>query len=222
MASWKKVITIFTLASILLIHFTGCGTPVTIKIGNVFEKVAQSEVNIATLMETLTQLEVKDNQQYKRILNQGKQDNRNVQTLIDRSSQGLDERKQIIAQLKNIFDDAYGQIEKIDAMIEQLPDENMKQQAMGAYTAYKTRYHAFLTLYEKYNQLLQSEQCLYDELKQTATTKLKMIVQAVSARNDVYNQVKQFTKQFNESTIKFNALKVEFYKQAGIKVTKKE
>lgn len=218
MASWKKLTAAVALASVLLIGLTGCGAAPTTQIFEGFEKASAAEADVAEAVKTLSTLEAKDSKQYNNILSQGKQDNRNVQTLIDNSSKSLEERTQAMDQLKSMLDDARKKMGELDGAISNLKEEGLKKHATEAYNAYVKRYEAFTSMYEKYGKWIQQEQSLYNELKQK-DTKLKTITKAVSDRNEAYRQVEQLKIQFNDYTNSFNTKKSEFYKQAGIQVT---
>ncbi|WP_019423522.1 YkyA family protein [Paenibacillus sp. OSY-SE] len=220
MASWKKFTAIAALLSVV-VGLTGCGAAPTTKIFEAFEKASSAEVNVTTALETLKTLEDKDEKQYINILDQGKQDNRNVQTLIDNTNKALEERKQAIEQVKVHLDDARSQMGELDKAIAKLKDEELKKQAEQAYTAYVKRYDTFKALHEKYGQWLEREQFIYDELK-SQNTKLKSITTGISERNEVYRQVEELKTQFNDYTTQFNTLKSDFYKGAGLQVTKTE
>lgn len=215
MASWEKRIAVAALASVLLFGLTGCGATPTTQIFESFEKASAAEANVAEAMKTLSTLEVKDSKQYTSILSQGKQDNRNVETLIGSSSKVLDERAQAMEQLKSTLDDARKKMGELDGAIGKLKEEGLKKQAAEAYDAYVKRYESFISLHEKYQKWIQQEQALYGELKQK-DTKLKTITSAVSGRNEAYRQVEQLKIQFNDYTQLFNSKKSEFYKHAGM------
>jgi len=218
LASWKKLTAAVALASVLLIGLTGCGAAPTTQIFEGFEKASAAEADVAEAVKTLSTLEAKDSKQYNSILSQGKQDNRNVQTLIDNSSKSLEERTQAMDQLKSMLDDARKKMGELDGAISNLKEEGLKKQATEAYNAYVKRYETFTSMYEKYGKWIQQEQALYNELKQK-DTKLKTITKAVSDRNEAYRQVEQLKIQFNEYTKSFNTKKSEFYKEAGMQVT---
>lgn len=219
MAGWKQQITVIMQVSILIIGLAGCGTAPTTQIFNAFEKASTAEADVAAMMQTLSTLEGKDSKQYNYILSQGKQDNRNVQTLINNASKILEERQQIMERLQVMLDGAYKKMGKLDDTIRKLQGESLREQATDAYNAYRKRFEAFTLLHRQHKQLIGAEQTLYGEMKQ-ANSSPKKVRAAISKRNEVYRQVEQLKTQFNNYTKQFNSVKFLFYKQAGFQFTK--
>ncbi|BFH16583.1 YkyA family protein [Paenibacillus melissococcoides] len=205
----------------IAVAMSGCGASPTTQIFDRFEKASSTEVNVPAAMSSLKTLEDKDEKHYISIINQGKQDNRNVQTLIDNTNQALAERKQVLEQMKAQLDEARDQIGEMDGIIANLKEEELKKPAEEAYQAYVKRYDTFKSLFESYEKWIEHEQSLYEQLK-SEDTKLKSINKAVAERNEAYRQVEELKKQFNDYTTQFNTLKSDFYEKAGLQVKKPE
>ncbi|MBR2569648.1 MAG: YkyA family protein [Paenibacillus sp.] len=211
----RKIISSTAVILTMLVVLTGCGTPAIDLFIDHVEKASAAETEVPALFEQLKQLEEKDQAHYANILEQGKDSNVNVQTLIDNSAKALEERKQAMDKVKQQLDEAMKQLGDQTSTVKDIKDDGLRQQAQDVLGAYSGRYEAFQQFYKSYDEWVKAEQSVYEQLKAT-DTKLKSIQESVAARNQAFKQAEQFKEQFNGFTEQFNVKKQALYAAAGV------
>lgn len=212
--------------SLLLIGFftvlSACsGESTQEKIHNHLEEAVALEQDFEDIQSEITELEKQEQELYSQIIALGMDDFDKIKKLSDEAVGVIDERADKISKEKDSIEASQEEFNKIQDLIENLEDEDLKSKAQSMYEVMEGRYQAYNTLNSAYSESLNLERELYTML-QHEDLQQEDLTDQIDKINESYEQVLKANDQFNEATVEYNALKKEFYEQAGIDVTYEE
>ncbi|MFX3624072.1 MAG: YkyA family protein [Ectobacillus sp.] len=209
-------------AGAILLLLTGCfGPKPEEELYVIFENAAKQEKGMFKSAAQLEKIETENKELYNKILQDGKEDNQTVQSIIDKAVQGVNDRKKIVDDERDMLKKAQQEMKESKEYIKDLQEAGMKAQAKKVVNLYKERYETFEEMHAAYKKALVSEKELYHML-QAKEEKLKTISDKVKEVNKLYENVGVKNEKFNQYTEQYNQEKVAFYKQADFKIEAKK
>ncbi|MDZ5470622.1 YkyA family protein [Bacillus sp. 31A1R] len=204
------------------IFLTGClntKSP-TEKIYEVLESVVQTEQGFEDQQDPLVNLEQQEKKLYDKIIALGMKEFDQIIKLSDEALTMVDQRKEHMEKEKESINKSSEEFKKIVTTIEDIEDPKVKEKARNMYATMMERYDIHNELYSNYMQGLEYDKELY-ELFKNKEVSLEQLEEQIKKINESYENVLNANERFNEQTQKYNELKLEFYKQAGLEVKSK-
>lgn len=182
------------------------------------EETVAIEEDFKAQQKEITDLEKQEQEIYSQIIEMDIEEMDGIIKLSEEAAALIDERKEKLEIEKNSLESAKDEFQSVEALIEDLEEEALKEKAKELYEVMMDRYASYDELYEAYTQSLELEKELYtllqeEELEQETLN--KQIVQI----NDSYEKILSFNEDFNKYTTQYNELKKEFYEAAEMNVT---
>ena len=140
-----------------------------------------------------------------------------VVALASEAIEAIDKRTAMIELEKESIEASKEEFSKIKVLIDELVDQDVKQEAITMYEVMDKRYASYNTLYKAYTNSLEQEKELYAMLQQ-ADLEQEVLTKQINLINESYQQILEENAKFNEYTVEYNALKKEFYQLSGINV----
>lgn len=187
-----------TLTAIIML--VGCGT--------LSEKyVKQHQDIVSTALKQSKQemlfkdLNIVEQDLYKIIVEEGKEDVSNVESQIEEAKKVISESKQIIDQEKDSITKVSNQLKEIEKLLEKLKEDNY---AKKLHQTYLERQNIYEDTLDKYDYLLDLNNELYSSLLKG--TDLKIISKMVDNINEVSKELSNLVQKFNEITKEYNKI----------------
>ena len=185
------------------------------------EKVVSVERDFEKQQDPLVELEKKEKELYDEILTLGMKEfdqivslsNEALTIVADRESRINNEHESIKASKK--------EFQKIDSLISEIKEENVKEEADALGTLMNQRYDSYEELYSAYTEAIGHDKKLY-EMFQNKDLTLEELEQQINLINETYEKVVSANEAFNKLTEEYNKAKVSFYKNAGLEVVFEE
>ena len=213
---------LFMLVIGLIILLSACsGESTEEKIHNHLEEAVALEQDFEDVQSEITKLEKQEQELYSQIIDLGMDEFDKIKELSDEAIGVIDERAEKITAEKESIEASQEEFNQTKDLIENLEDGDLKNKALSMYDVMEKRYKAYDTLNGAYSESLKLEKELYAMLKKEDLQQEELTGQ-INKINESYEQVLNANDQFNEATVEYNALKKEFYEQAGIEVTYEE
>lgn len=187
------------------------------KIYTVLEKVVTVESEFEKQQDPLVSLEKKEKNTYDKIMGLGLKKSKEINKLSDEALTMADQRIQLIGKETESIKNSETEFKKIDGLINEIQDKDLKKQADDLYQLMMKRYNAHETLNDDYLNGIKEDEKLYKMLKDSAVSTDDLENQVVKV-NDSYKKIYQSNEQFNSLTEQYNANKLLFYKKAGLKI----
>ncbi|GAK43372.1 hypothetical protein TCA2_5868 [Paenibacillus sp. TCA20] len=173
------------------------------------ETTVQTENQMHSNLNQLALLEEEDMVLYEAILDQGREDNKELAELLGQARIHVKERNELLHASRTIMDAAKIESERweeeLSAYRNSKVSEEMSLRAEELWADYQERQHIFDQLYTQYESALQIETELYALLEEKGSllsiTELKA---KVAERNLVFAEVNEMKNKFNEATKAFN------------------
>lgn len=195
----------------------GCGNSPETEIYSHLEEAVKLEKGFQEQQGDITQLEQKEQEIYKEIIELGIDELDQIKKLSEDALASIEERVQKIKLEKESLDASREEFEKSKKYIEKIDDEKTKEKAQTMYETMKKRYDAYDELHAAYNETLALEKGLYEllQLEELEQEELQKHIEDVNLK---YQEVIKVNEDFNTYTTEYNALKKDFYEIANIDV----
>lgn len=194
--------------------------PVEEKIYHHLEGVVQFEEDFEKQQEPLLELEQEEKKLYNEILEVGFKNREQLTELAQKGIELADERKELLDKERKSMVNAQEEFAKVDALIEKIKGEDLKDLGGELYSIMNERYRVHKLLYEEYLTGIQYDKKLY-QLLQHEDVSLEELEVQINEINEVYRRVYSLNERFNELTDQYNEIKIRFYEQAGLQVKNK-
>ncbi|MGM8366224.1 YkyA family protein [Virgibacillus sp. W0181] len=202
----------------LMLFLSACGQENAIdKMYNHMEETVKLEKGFEEQQSEITKLEEKEKELYNEIIELGMDDFGQIVDLSDEAIDTINKRKEKIDQEKESIQASKEEFLKVEKLIEDLDEEDIKNKAQEMYDEMVTRYESYDEIYSAYTTSLNLEKELYTMLQKEDIEQDELISQ-ITKINESYKKVLEANKQFNEQTVTYNNLKKEFYSMADIEV----
>ncbi|MFJ8456193.1 YkyA family protein [Bacillus paramycoides] len=182
-----------------------------------FENAANQEKPLFDNVKILKKLEIRGQELYNQIIEEGKVHNEPVIQEIEQAIIGIDARGGLLEDEKVVLEKAQKEVTAVHGYINKIEDKKLQTQAKQVEESYKKRYESFQKISENYTKSLKIEKELYEKLKDK-DTKLKEINETVTAFNILNEEILKEKEKFNQYTKSYNVGKLAFYKEAKIKI----
>lgn len=182
-----------------------------------FEKAANQEKTLSDNVKKLEQLEAKGQELYNQIIQKGQENNEEALPQVEQAVANVSEREKELDNEADVLEKAQKEVTSVLNDINKIEDKKLQEQAKTVEKAYKNRYDAFLKMNGSYKKSLVIEKELYEKLKEKET-KLKEISEKVKAYNVINEETLKEKEKFNQYTTEYNKEKLNFYKDAKIKI----
>lgn len=204
---------------ILAVLLAGCfnGETPAEKMYEVLEKVVAAEEGFEEQQEPLVALEQKEKELYEQIISLSMKDFDEIVKLSDEAIGSLEKRGDHIRLEKESIAASKEQFEKLQDMIKDIEDEELKKSAEQLFDTMMQRYDNHEKLYKSYGKAMQLDKELYELFKQEDLS-LEILEEQIVKVNASYEQVLADNEVFNETTKQYNEQKLAFYKAAGLSV----
>lgn len=192
-----------------IIILTACSKEEAVNMVYAIETTVQTENQMHSNLNQLALLEEEDMVLYEAILDQGREDNKELAELLGQARIHVKERDELLHASRTIMDAAKIEgehwEEELSAYRNSKVSEEMSLRAEELWADYQERQRIFDQLYTQYESALQIETELYALLEEKGSllsiTELKA---KVAERNLVFTEVNEMKNKFNEATKAFN------------------
>ncbi|CQR47836.1 Putative cell-wall binding lipoprotein [Paraliobacillus sp. PM-2] len=207
---------------LLILFISGCsGESTTEEMYKHLEEAVSLESEFVSQQQPLTELEEEEQTIYQEISKLSMDEFEQITSLADQALDSIEQRMDILEKEKNSIDAAKEEFDKIDPLIEDLEDEQLKKKAKEMKQAMNDRYKAYISLYEAYKTSLNYDQELYQLLKQEEL-KEDALSEQIEKVNTQYEKVVEANDVFNEKTDVFNNKKRAFYESTDLNISYEE
>lgn len=210
----------FVILAVLLAGCINSETPAE-KMYEVLENVVAAEGVFEEQQKPLVNLEQKEKELYDQIISLSMKDFDEIVKLSDEAIGSVQKREEHMQLEKESIANSKTQFEKLQGIIKEIEDEDLKKSAEQLYDTMMQRYENHETLYKSYGEAIQLDKELYELFKQEDLSLDALEAQIVKV-NASYEQVLADNEVFNETTKQYNEQKLSFYKSAGLNVTTAE
>nr|WP_275695457.1 YkyA family protein [Fredinandcohnia sp. SECRCQ15] len=198
---------------------TGCigGPTPEEEIYKTLEKVVTLEKTFEEQQEPLIQLEKKERKLYDQIISLGMKEYDKIVSLSDEALNIVNERE---TKLNNEYESIKSSKEEFEnavKSINDIKDKDLKEEAEELVALMQKRYESYDKLYADYSEAINNDKLLYEMFKKEQLT-LEELEGQINKINTIYEKVVSSNDLFNNVTNQYNEAKVNFYKQAGLKV----
>ncbi|WP_423801594.1 YkyA family protein [Neobacillus sp. SAB-20_R2A] len=216
----RKRYALFIFALILILSGCTSEKDPTKEMYDVLEKVVAKEKGFEEQQEPLVSLEKKEKDLYDQIIKLGMKEYEQIVKLSDEALDSADKRKELLEKETNSLKESEKEFQKVKKIKDQLKDPEQKKLANELYDIMMQRYRAHDVLYSNYSEALKNDKELYEMFKNKELP-LDALEAQVMKVNETYKNVLAANESFNKLTEEYNATKLSFYKQAGIKSSNK-
>ncbi len=202
----------------LIVGLAACsGSSTKEKIYDHLEKAVTLEDAFEKQQDTIVDLEKKEQELYGKIIDLGMDDFDKIKDLSQQAIETIEKRSNKVDVEKESITASKEEFMKIEDLIDELEDKDIKDKAKKMYDVMMKRYQAYDSLNKAYTTSLKLEKELYTML-QKEDIEQEALTEHITKINDSYQEVLEANKAFNTHTTKYNKLKQEFYKAADIEV----
>lgn len=204
---------------LIFIILSACsGTSPQEKIYEHLEEAVSLEIGFEEQQDEITALEKQEQQIYNQIIELDMSEFEQVKELSQEAIDIIEQRSEKIALEQESISASREEFEKIDDLINDLKDDEVRDKAEELYKVMIERYEAYDVLHDAYIRSLEEEEKLYTLLQNEDVSEEELKDQ-IAEINNTYQEVIDGNEQFNTNTVTYNELKKEFYEVADIKVT---
>ncbi|PKG22175.1 YkyA family protein [Niallia nealsonii] len=219
----KQKLLLIVAMLIVLMFLAGCSTfqSTNEKIYNKLEKVVTLEKDFKEQQEPLVTLEKNEQKIYSQIVSLDLESMDGINELADEALASLKKRKELMKKEEASIKKSEETFKTVQTNIEDIKDEELKEKADELYQTMMARYDAHEKLYSNYLKGLKNDEKLY-KLFKAENLNIDDLEKQIQTINDIYKEVLDNNKEFNELTEKYNKEKIHFYKQAGMEVEEEQ
>jgi hypothetical protein len=216
----SKKIPFFILYFVGSLIITGCLNQKTVeeKMFDVLEKVVAVEKGYEDQQQPLVELEKQEKNIYENLITIGMKDQAQVTKLADEALSIANKRKEHLLQEQKSIEASEREFETLIPLIAKLNNAELEGKADELTKVMKERYEIYRKLSNYYIEGVDLDSELYQLIKDRSGENLESHVSLI---NKTYDEVLQANDQFNKLTKKYNKMKLNFYKDAGLNVKAK-
>lgn len=181
------------------------------------ESVVELEQEFEQQQDPLVDLEKQEKEIYSQIIDLGMKEFDKIVSLSNEALAIVEKRKEHMQAEEQSIQASKQEFKKLPALIEELDDEELKNKANKLNETMMERYKTHDTLYNHYTKGLDSDKELY-QMFQKEDLSMEQLEAQIKKINDTYKVVLESNQSFNDYTKKYNDIKLEFYRAAGIEV----
>ena len=209
MKKWIKLSVIISLALLV----AACGDKeenTTKEINQHIEATVQIEAEFEENQEKIAELEDEDEKYYEDIIQLGSDDYDEIVELADKAIDLLEERLDLVEEEKESIQSAQEEFVKIENLIGDLSDEDLKKITQEMYDSMMERYDSYDDVYKQYVTSVELTEELYILLKEEEFNE-DDVYDVIADVNESYDKVAKAFEIFNNATTKFNEEKQSYY-----------
>lgn len=201
----------------ITLFIAGCGDSPETQIYSHLEEAVKLEQGFQEQQDTITQLEQKEQEIYKEIIELGIDELDQIKKLSEEALTSIEQREDKIKAEKESLDASREEFENSKEYIDEIEEKKVKDQALTMYETMEKRYDAYEKLHAAYNESLTLEKELYEMLQreELEQTELQEHIENVNLK---YQEVIKANESFNTYTTEYNSFKKDFYEVANIDV----
>lgn len=205
---------------VMTLILTGCmGQDPVDSLHHSLEKAAELEKPFLEEQRTLEELEAKENQLYDDVMKLNMDDYKKIVALSNEALENVSKREAHLKIENDSIKKSESEFEEAKTSANQIKDKHIKEKADAAVSHMKKRYASYGSMYEEYKKALQLNKKLYMKLKDKDLARDDLDKQ-IDKVNTSYEEVLQYSGEFNEQTEKYNKAREDLYDAAGYYVKK--
>jgi predicted patatin/cPLA2 family phospholipase len=166
-------------------------------------------------------LEQKEKELYDKIVALGLKEIDEIKQLSAEAIKVVDERRSRLEKENESIQLSKAEFEKSTEIVNEINDEELKNEATALLKLMTDRYTAYNKLYDAYSISLAHDKELYIMFQSEDLT-LEQLELQIESINRSYEEVISLNETFNSLTSEYNEKKKEFYQKAGLEVSVKE
>ncbi|WP_242315082.1 YkyA family protein [Bacillus cereus group sp. BfR-BA-01355] len=211
-----KALAITGIISISLL--TGCfGAKPEAELYVALENATKQEKTVSEDVKKLEVLEKQGQELYNQIINDGKDSNQAIMPKLEQATKNINDREKVVKKEKEAFGKAQEEVKSVHKTIDKMEGAALQKQAKNIQDIYKKRYTSFSQINDSYQKLMEFEREVYKSLGEKETN-LKKISEKIKGVNQMNEEIQREKEKFNGYTKEYNKEKLDFYKQAKIKI----
>lgn len=187
----------------------------------VLENVVELEQSFEEQQDPLVELEREEKEIYSQIIALGMKEFDQIVSLSNEALEIVSKRQEHMQKEEESIQASKKEFEKFKPLIAELEDEELVKKANELNDTMLERFTTHDDLYKNYTQGLEFDKELY-QMFQKEDLSIDQLEEQITKINDTYKVVLETNETFNEHTKKYNEIKLEFYKAAGIEVNEEE
>lgn len=187
------------------------------KIYEHLEEAVRLESSFEEQQNDITALEKEEQEIYSQIIELDMSEFDKIKDSAQQAIEIIETRSEKIEIEKESINSSQEEFEKINSLIGELKEQDVKDKAEEMYSVMMDRYDAYDAMHEAYLRSLEEEEKLYTLLQNEDVTEDDLKDQ-IAIINNTYQEVLDGNDQFNTNTVTYNELKKEFYEVANINV----
>ncbi len=204
---------------VLLLLLTGCSS-VEDKLYKTLETAVSIEKEFDKHQKSLTALEVKEKELFDKMLTLGMKEFEQITKLADEALENLNQREELVKKEQDVMAKSRKEVTKAKNYIDKINDDRVKEKALQVYEITDERFESHAQLVTAYEQLTIEDRKIYELMKEKEL-ELEQLTEQIDRANEALENVKAASDEFNKQTETFNEMKIQLYKEAGIKVKEK-
>ncbi|WP_216828138.1 YkyA family protein [Alkalihalobacterium elongatum] len=205
----------------MVVFLAACGNNPAEDMFTHMEKAVVLEEVFEQQQEPLVAAEKKEHEIYEQIIKLGMSEYEEIVELSKQAISIVQERKQLMDKEKMSIEAGYEEFLKIEPVIEELKEEELRDQAVQLKETMTKRFESYQALYDEYDIALSLDEELYTMLQQEDLT-IDDLQGKIDEINEAYEKVMNAKDVFNEYTEAYNVEKKEFYLLAELDITFEE
>ena len=187
------------------------------RIYQVLEQTVKKEEDFEKQQKPLTQIENKEKELFEQIMGLGIEEMEQIKKLADEAIEFTEEREALLTKEHEAMKASKKEFEKSEKYIKKLEDKELQKEAKALYKLMEKRFETHDELYQVYNEGIKADRKLYQLLKDKSL-EYEQLEGQIKKTNKIYKNLFKVNDEFNKLTDKYNQGKIEFYKNAGMKI----
>lgn len=181
------------------------------------ENVVEAEKAFEEQQEPLVELEKQEKEIYDRIMALGMKQHDEIVKLADEALSIIDRRRDHLQMEIDSINASKIEFKQVEDIKNEIDDTEQKKKASELMEIMRDRFKVHDQLTKDYSSALENDEELYLMLK-NETVSYEKLEEHVTNLNTIYQKVYDANEKFNALTVKYNEKKLEFYKEAGLKL----
>jgi Putative cell-wall binding lipoprotein len=214
--SVKRIIFSTLAISFLL---TGCVSKekTTERMYQALENIVEAEKPFEEQQEPLVVLEKQEKEIYNQIMALGMKQHDEIVKLSDEALSIIDKRREHLQKEIDSINASKAEFKNAEEIRNEIDNSEQKKKVTELLAIMRNRYKVHNKLSKEYLSALDNDQVLYQMLKNESISYEKLEDHVMNL-NTIYQKVYDANEEFNELTAQYNKTKLEFYKEAGLKL----
>jgi hypothetical protein len=182
------------------------------------EKAVSLEAGFEEAQEPLVAAEESEQELYHQIMKLSMSEFEKIKSLSEEALKLAAERKSLLLVEKESIQASYTEFERIEPLVIELKEEELKKSADSLYKAMEARRSSYETLHDDYLEAIQLDVELY-ELFQKEELTIDELKAHIEKLNTQYEKVMMAKDDFNLKTDEYNESKELFYEKADLNIS---